>query len=191
MKIRRVGVLLTIVLALGASSATAATKKVTANIKGTLAQSNSNDGACPPVVDANGSDSFGSTCAHPESCKCISATGLPLSGGFGKGTANISVTVDPNVEVSTGADSLSCSPAVAVFTLMIPAKKTTPTRTQTLNALGAVCGTAGTTNVSALGGFSVEASSANPPASGSGTFNGTVSTVGALTIKLTGLITNP
>jgi len=166
-------------------------KTVTCTISGSLSASNIKPGACPPVTDANGSDSYDTICGDPESCKCISAAGLSLSGGFGKGTATLSITVDENAAVTTGSDPEACAPAFGVITLSVPAKGKIAGFTQTLNALGGVCGTAETTTLVALGGFSIEASSAKPESSGSGTFNGTVSTTGALSIKLTGLITNP
>ncbi len=167
-------------------------KTVTCTISGGLTPADLNSGACSAVMDANnGIDSYDTICGHPESCKCISAKGLSLSGGFGKGTASLSFTLDENAAVTTGSDPEACAPAFGVITLSVPAKGKIAGFTQTLNALGGVCGTAETTTLVALGGFSIDASSAKPGSSGSGTFNGTVSTTGALSIKLTGLITNP
>jgi hypothetical protein len=179
-------------VALSASSIMAATpKKVTGVVSGGISKSNLTPGACPAVVDVNGTHSYDTTCGHPGSCQCISASGLTLAGGFGKGTVNLSVTVDEDSTAITGlsTDLNACAPAFGVFTLTIPAKGKIAGRTQTLNAMGAVCGTAGTTTVVALGGFSVESSTAST--SGSGTFNGTVSTVGSVSVKLIGLIANP
>jgi len=167
-------------------------KSVTCTISGNVAASNLTLGACPAVTDAkNGIDSYDTICGDPGSCKCLSVTGLSLSGGFGKGTAKLFVTVDENAAVTTGSDVEACAPAFGVIALSVPAKGKTAGFTQTLNALGSVCGTPQTTTLVALGGFSIEASSANPESTGSGTFNGTVSMVGALSIKLSGLITNP
>lgn len=193
MRIHIVTVLVAILtLVLNASLTIAAgIKAVTCTISGSLSASNLKSGACPPVIDANGTDSYDTICGDPESCKCLSAAGLSLSGGFGKGTASLSVTVDENAAVTTGSDPEACAPAFGVITLSVPTKGKIAGFTQTLNAMGSVCGTAETTTLVALGGFSIEASSAKPESSGSGTFNGTVSTVGALSIKLTGLITNP
>jgi hypothetical protein len=106
--------------------------------------------------------------------------GLGLSGGFGKGMANLFITIDENPAVTTGSDVRACAPAFGVITLSVPSKGKIAGFTQTINSLGTVCGTAETTTLVALGGFSIEASSANPESSGSGTFNGTVSTIGAL-----------
>jgi len=129
--------------------------------------------------------------ADTANCKCINASNLILSGGFGKGTANLIATADESSTVVTGSDASACAPAFAVVTLSIRARGKIPASTQTLNALGAVCGSAGTTTVNVLGGFSIEGSNSNPPASGSGIFNGTVGTAGQVSVTLSGLITNP
>jgi hypothetical protein len=180
-------------LALGASFTTAAgIKTVTGTISGSVTASNFSSDACPAVTDVkDGIDSYDTICSDPGSCKCLSVTKLSLSGGFGKGTASLFVTVDENSAVTTGSNLEACAPAFSVITLAVPAKGKTSEFAQTLNAVGSVCGTAQTTTLVALGGFSIEASSANPESSGSGTFNGTVSTTGALSIKLSGLIANP
>jgi hypothetical protein len=85
----------------------------------------------------------------------------------------------------------TCAFAFGVVTLSITAKGKISASTQTLNALGAICGTAGVTPVTILGGFTIVGSSSNPQASGSGTFNGAVSTTGQVSTTLSGLITNP
>ena len=177
-------------LAFGASSLMAAgPRKVTGTISGSINSSNLQSDACPAVTDANGTDSYDSICANSGSCKCLSASGLPLNGGFGKGTVNLSVTVDTDLSVKTGFDANSCSPAFGVFTLAIPARGKIAARTQTINAMGSICGTPGITTVVALGGFSIEGSTVG--STGSGTFNGTVNTVGSLSVKLVGLISSP
>jgi hypothetical protein len=194
MKIKRFAVPIAFavfVLAFATSSMAAGPRKTTGRISGNITQSNLTVGTCAAVTDANGTDSYDTICAHSGSCKCLSVAGLALSGGFGRGTANLSVTVDENSAAVTGSDLNACAPAFGVFTLSIPATRKSAAQTQTLNAMGSVCGTAGMTNVVALGGFSVEASNASLMASGSGTFNGTINTVGGLSITVTGLITNP
>lgn len=179
-------------LVLGKSVSMAATKTESGTISGSITASNFTSDACPAVTDArNGIDSYDTICSDPGSCKCLAVKGLGLSGGFGKGTASLLLTVDENAAVTTGSDTNACAPAFGVITLSVPAKGKTAGFEQTLNALGSICGTAETTTLLALGGFSIEASSKNPESSGSGTFNGAVSTTGALSIKLTGLITNP
>jgi len=177
-------------LAFGASSLMAAgAKKVTGTINGSISASNLQTGACAPLTDANGTDSYDTICGHSGSCRCLSASGLSLTGGFGRGTVNASVTVDTDSSVKTGLDVNACSPAFGVFSLTIPAKGKIAARTQTINATGAICGSPGISTVVALGGFSIEGSTAS--SSGSGTFNGTVSTTGSLSVKLVGLISNP
>jgi hypothetical protein len=179
-----------IALAFSASPIEAAgPKKVTTIITGSITKSNLTSGACGGVSDANGTDSYDTICGNSGSCQCLSAASLTLAGNFGKGTANLSVTVDENSNAVTGQDVNACAPAFGVFTLSIPARGKLSASTQTLNAMGAVCGSAGTTTVVALGGFSIEGSTTK--STGSGTFNGTVSTVGAVSIKLVGLITTP
>jgi hypothetical protein len=162
-------------------------------IAGAVTESDVTTGPCAAVVDANGTDSYDTMCPAADSadCKCINASHLILSGGFGRGTANLIATADESATVETGSSDSACAPAFAVVTLSINAKGKIPASTQTLNALGAVCGTAGTTTVNVLGGFSIEGTNSNPPASGSGIFNGTVSTTGSVSVTLTGLITNP
>ena len=162
-------------------------------LSGSVSKSDVSTGACAPVVDANGTHTYDTMCpaADAANCECITAPNLVLSGGFGKGTATLTATADESSTVVTGSDASACAPAFAVVTLSIHARGKVPASTQTLNALGAVCGTAGTTTVNVLGGFSIEGSNSTPPASGSGIFNGTVSTTGAVSVTLTGLITNP
>jgi hypothetical protein len=171
----------------------AAGKVVTGTISGAVSASDVTAGACAAVVDANGTDNYDTMCppADIANCKCINASHLILSGGFGRGTANLIATADETTTLQTANDVSACSPAFAVVTLSISARGKIPAKTQTLNALGAVCGTAGTTTVNVLGGFSIEGSSSNPAASGSGIFTGTVSTTGSVSVKLTGLINNP
>ena len=176
-------------LAFNGSAMAAGPRKTVGRISGNVSQSNLTPGACAAVTDANGTDTYDTICAHSGSCQCVNAPGLTLTGGFGRGTANLSVTVDENSAAVTGTDVNACAPAFGVFTLSIPAKRNVPAQTQTLNAMGAVCGSPGTTNVVALGGFSVHASDA--VTSGSGTFNGSINTIGGLSVTLTGLITNP
>ena len=192
---RSYAVLAAIAIALSSLPVSAASgpKKTTATITGSVSKSNLTSGPCAPLVDANGTHSYDTMCppADVNSCQCLSVAGLVLSGGFGKGTANLSATADEAATVVTGSAADACAPAFAVVTLSIPAKGNTPASTQTLNALGAICGSAGTTTVTALGGFSIAGSNSTPAASGSGTFNGTISTVGQVSVKLTGLITNP
>jgi hypothetical protein len=180
-------------LAFGASLTMAAgIKTVTGTISGSVTASDLTSDACPAVTDAkDGIDTYDAICSDPGSCICLSVTRLSLSGGFGKGTASLFVTVDENAALTTSSNVGACAPAFGVITLTIPAKGKTAEFAQTINAVGSVCGTAQTTTLVALGGFSIEASSANPESSGSGTFNGTVSTAGALSIKLSGLIANP
>ena len=164
---------------------------MTGTIKGSVANSNPTAGACAPVTDANGTNSYDAICAHSGSCQCLSVTRLALTGGFGKGTANLAVTVDESSAVLTGPAEDACGPAFGVFTFSIPAKGKIAGRTQTLSVMGAVCGNAGTTTVATLGGFSIEGSTANPKTSGSGTFIGSVSKSGSLLITVSGSIANP
>lgn len=174
--------------------AEAAGPKVTkGTLSGSVSQSDVTSGACAPVVDANGTHNYDTMCpaADTANCKCITAPSLLLSGGFGKGTATLTATADESSTVQTGTGLNACAPAFAVVTLSIHARGKIPASTQTLNALGAVCGTAGTTTVNVLGGFTIEGSNSSPPASGSGIFNGTVSTAGQVSVSLSGLITNP
>ena len=160
-------------LVLGKSVSMAATKTESGTISGSITASNFTSDACPAVTDArNGIDSYDTICSDPGSCKCLAVKGLGLSGGFGKGTASLLLTVDENAAVTTGSDTNACAPAFGVITLSVPAKGKTAGFEQTLNALGSICGTAETTTLLALGGFSIEASSKNPESSGSGTFNG-------------------
>ena len=190
MKIYLGGILTALALILSASSTMAAgTRKVTATIKGTLSGSNAVAGACSAVTDANGTDSYDTICNNLGSCTCINATNLPLSGGFGAGKAAIFLTVDTDSSVTTGAGMEACAPAFGVLSLSVPARGKIAAKTQTLDVLGAVCGTAGRTAVTALGGFSIAASTAD--SSGSGTFNGALSQLGALTLKISGSITGP
>lgn len=167
----------------------ASAKTTTASLTGTASSSNITSGVCSAVTDANGhTDSYDTICENPGSCECIDVS-LNLSGGFGSGTAKLIATADVNPDVETGTEATACYPAFAAVTLSAKAKGKVPASTQTLNALGVICGTPITTPVTAQGGFTVEASSSG--ASGSGTFSGTLSQTGAVSIKLTGLITNP
>jgi hypothetical protein len=183
-------------IALGASSAMAAgAKKTTGTIKGSLVPANVSPGACASATDAHGnSDSYSEICGNSVKCSCLNAGPFLLTGGFGSGSAKLLVSIDYDPAVETDSDQkdlASCAPAFGVITFVIAARGKTAGRTQTLHALGAICGSPGKTVVSALGGFTIAASSANPPTTGSGTFNGTVDTVGGTTITVTGLIANP
>ena len=171
----------------------AGAKVIKGTITGAVSASNITPGACGPVTDANGTDSYGTMCpaADAASCECLSVSTLKISGGFGKGTASLTATADESATVETGGVTGTCAPAFGVLTLSITAKGKISASTQTINALGAICGTAAVTPVTILGGFTIVGSSSNPQASGSGTFNGTVSTTGQVSITLTGLITNP
>jgi len=169
----------------------ASAKLIKATVSGPVSASDITSGACPDAVDANGTDTYDSMCPTGEDCKCLTASSLVVSGGFGKGTAVLTATESDNPTVVTGSSASACSPAFAVLTLSIKAKGKVPASTQTLNALGAICGSAGATTVNVLGGFTINASNSSPPASGSGIFNGTVSTSGQVSILITGLITNP
>ena len=183
-------VLVAILLTFSTAQAFAAgPKRTIATLTGSVSRSSIASGACNPVVDANGTDDFDSICEHSGSCSCLTAPGLTLVGGFGRGTAILTATEDNDPSVLTGSDENACSPAFIVVTLSTLARGKIPATTQTLNALGAICGTAGTTTVVALGGFSIAHSSSS--ASGSGTFSGTISPVGQVAAKLTGVITNP
>jgi len=192
---QKYALVVTITIALFASLVSeAAAKLVKARISGSVNASDVTSGPCAPVVDTNGADTYDTMCpaADTANCKCINASNLLLSGSFGRGTANLIATADESSTVETSAtDPSACSPAFAVVTLSIAARGKVPAKTQTLNALGAVCGAPGTTTVSLLGGFSIEDSSSQPPAMGSGTFNGTVSVTGQVSITLAGLINNP
>ena len=172
-------------------SEAAGPKLTKGTISGSVSPTDLTSGACAPVVDANGTHNYDTMCPDAANCKCINASNLILSGGFGRGTANLIATADESATVETGSGASSCAPAFAVVTLSIKARGKIPASTQTLNALGAVCGTPETTTVNVLGGFSIDGSNSNPAASGSGIFNGTVSTAGSVSIVLTGLITNP
>ncbi len=190
------GLVVAIAIALCASlvSQAGAAKLTKGTISGSVSPSDLSTGPCAQVVDANGNDdAYDTMCAATDTadCKCITAPTLILSGGFGRGTATLTATADESATVETGSDPSACAPAFAVVTLSIKAKGKIPASTQTLNALGAICGTPETTTVNVLGGFSIEASNSRTPASGSGIFNGTVSTTGEVSITLTGLITNP
>jgi len=171
----------------------AGAKLAKGTLTGSVSPTDISTGACAPVVDANGTDAYDSMCAatNPSDCKCLIASNLTLSSSFGRGTAVLTATEDNSTIVDTASNASGCSPAFAVVTLSINAKGKIPASTQTLNAIGAVCGSPGTTTVNVLGGFSIEGSDSNPAASGSGIFNGTVSTTGQVSIALTGLITNP
>jgi len=181
--------------ALGASSAMAAgAKKTTGTIKGSLVPANVTTGAaCGAATDANGApDPYSTICGSPQNfCSCLNAGPFPISGGFGSGKASLLVTIDYDPALETGLEPEACAPAFGVITFVIAPRGKTAGRTQTLHALGAICGSPGNTVVSALGGFTIAASSANPPTTGSGTFNGTVSTLGGTSITVTGLIANP
>jgi hypothetical protein len=168
-------------------------KVIKGTITGAVSSSNITPGACGPVTDDNGTDSYDAMCppADAASCECLSVSTLKVSGGFGRGTASLTATADESATVETGGVYGTCAPAFGVVTLSIAAKGRISARTQTLNALGAICGTAGVTPVSILGGFTIVGSSSNPQASGSGTFNGTVSPTGQVSITLSGQITNP
>jgi hypothetical protein len=181
-------------IALGASSAMAAgAKKTTGTIKGSLVPANVTAGACGSATDAHSAlDPYSSICGSPQQfCSCLNAGPFPISGGFGSGKASLLVTIDYDPALETGLEQASCAPAFGVITFVIAPRGKTAGRTQTLHALGAICGSPGNTVVSALGGFTIAASSANPPTTGSGTFNGIVSTLGGTSITVTGLIANP
>src|ERR1700719_999929 len=115
----RYAILAAIALAMFTSPVSAAgPKKTTGTITGSVSASNVKSGACAAVVDANGADPYDTMCptADTGSCKCISVSGLTLTGGFGRGTANLSATADESATVTTGSTADACAPAFAVVT---------------------------------------------------------------------------
>ncbi|HZP44487.1 MAG TPA: hypothetical protein VFB15_02450 [Candidatus Binataceae bacterium] len=162
-------------------SADAATAKVlSATISGTALAPTS--GAC--TSPANG---YQDQC-ESGSCICVTVNSATMTGKMaGKGTADLSVTVDTGDAVTDVVSTNGCSPFFGVGTTNTTLKKVAVV--QTFDFVGTDCAASKVTKPDVLsGGFAVEPGG-TPPASGYGSLNGTYDkTTGVVKFTLKGPI---
>jgi len=162
---------------------------------------NANGGACnvDPWVDQCSSTA-------PGTCSCIEITVSKASGSMEKGTqtvSNLFITADENVNPATEPTvTPGPDPKCSLFRGILTDTVSSTSETKTLNLLGVSCKKV--IGISAsnpqgnhvgdtiVGGWGISSSPSDPtpPASGWGTLSGSdVKTTGAVSLKLSGLVT--
>jgi hypothetical protein len=134
-----------------------------------------------PVAGTCANSGYAAVCPGG-TCGCVSIPNATVTGNLGKGTVDLELTED--AALATTSDPVTCTPFFGTATITVPAIKKNPGNSETLNLVGAYCGTQGIS-----GGFGVAASPAPSPAlTGFGSMSGTVSSKNALKITLRGPI---